>query len=196
MRSEQGLSVAELAQLGDHQWVNPPKGFIDVGRLLSEPGDIGLNPERLDEVEDIARRASIERQMHGEQSISPAPVEEVLKDIFGAKYRPRMKPTPLIRRLSRMKSEYVQHDGAEPSRPRGYIRPLCPAASCSDLKACAFDPCAGLCASPPGPVSREGAAYGHAVSLQARAAPGAGARPGSATRGHVRPARRALGWRR
>jgi hypothetical protein len=105
MRLEQGLSVAELAQLGDHQWVNPPKGFIDVGRLLSEPGDIVLNPERLDEVEDIASRANIERQMNGEPSISPAPVEEALRDILGAKYRPEMKPTPLIRRLSRMKSE-------------------------------------------------------------------------------------------
>jgi len=100
MRSEQGLSVEELAQLGDHQWVNPPKGFIDVGRLLSEPGDIVLNLERLDEAENVASR-----QMHGESSISPAPVEEVLKDILGAKYRPEMKPTPLIRRISRMKSE-------------------------------------------------------------------------------------------
>jgi hypothetical protein len=105
VHSKQGLSVAELAQLGEHRWVNPPKCFIDVGRLLSEPGDIVLNPERLDEVEDIASRANYERQTNGEQGISPAPVEEVLKEILGAKYRPEMKPSPLIGRLSRMKGE-------------------------------------------------------------------------------------------
>lgn len=105
MRSEQGLSVEELAQLGEHQWTHPPKGFIDVGKLLSEPGDIVLNPERLDEAEDAASRARYEVLESGKSSTSPVPVEAALKDILGAKYRPQMKPSPLIQRVSRMKKE-------------------------------------------------------------------------------------------
>lgn len=105
VRSEQGLSVEEVAQLGDHRWKNPPKGFIDVGGLLSEPGDIVLDPKRLEEVENEMSQAFREFENSGESNASPAPIEAVLKDIFGAKYRSAMKPTSLIQRVRRMKGE-------------------------------------------------------------------------------------------
>ncbi len=87
---EEGLDVAEVAQLGDHQWADPPRGFIHVGRLLEEPRDIVLdfgNVERLDH--DRSRQN----------------VEAVLADVFGDKYKPKMKPTLFLLRLSRMKGE-------------------------------------------------------------------------------------------
>jgi hypothetical protein len=88
--SQQGLSIAELAQLGDHQWADPPTGFLDLGRLLTAPGDIVLNGAHLDQLEGNRSRQE---------------VETVLRDLFGDKYVARMEPTPLIQRLRRMKQE-------------------------------------------------------------------------------------------
>jgi hypothetical protein len=40
VRGEEGLSVAALAQLGDHKWDSPPRGYVDIGRMLTRPRDI------------------------------------------------------------------------------------------------------------------------------------------------------------
>jgi len=93
VRGEEGLSVAELAQLGDHEWRRPPRGFIDVGRMLSEPRDIVLELEALEEMDDSSRDE--DREL----------VEARLKEILGVYYVPRMKPSPLLRRAARMKDE-------------------------------------------------------------------------------------------
>ena len=90
MKGEEGISVAEAAQLGDHQWENPPGGFINIKKLLDNPGDIVIRLDNVDALE-------------GDRSKENA--EKVLKDIFGEKYMPQMKPTPLLKRLSRMKQE-------------------------------------------------------------------------------------------
>ena len=92
LHSRQGLSVEALAQLGDHRWNYPPQGFIDVGALLLEPGDIVLNLEQIDNI-------------RGGPDADPAPVEAILRDTLGKKYRPSMTPTPLLQRLSRIKGE-------------------------------------------------------------------------------------------
>jgi hypothetical protein len=73
--------------------------------------------------------------------------------------------------------------GIEPAP--GGAKPL--AESRSDASGCAWSPAH---------VSREGTANGHAANLPARAATAAAARPAPASRGHVRPARRAPDWRR
>jgi len=93
LKGEEGISVAEAAQLGDHQWENPPQGFINIKKLLDNPGDIVI---RLDSVDALESERSKEN------------VEKVLKDILGEKYVPQMKPTPLLRRLARMKREMEQ----------------------------------------------------------------------------------------
>lgn len=93
LKGEEGISVAEAAQLGDHQWENPPQGFVNVKKLLDEPGDIVI---RLDNVDALK----------GERSRDNA--ERVLKDILGEKYVSEMRPTPLLKRLSRMKREMEQ----------------------------------------------------------------------------------------
>ena len=90
LKGEEGIGVAEAAQLGDHQWENPPGGFINIKKLLDNPGDIVIRLDNVDALE-------------GDRSKENA--EKVLKDIFGEKYVPQMKPTPLLKRLSRMKRE-------------------------------------------------------------------------------------------
>ena len=86
-----GLSVSQLAQLGDHKWEHPPSGFLDIGRMLSKPKDIVLNLDALDELDN-----------RGEDKTK---VEAALREHLGEYYRNKMKPTPLIKRLERMKSE-------------------------------------------------------------------------------------------
>lgn len=87
---EEGIPVSDVAQLGDHQWENPPRGFIDVKKLFQEPGDIVI---------DISNLKRLDREQSRDN------VEAVLKDIFGEKYRKSMKPTRLVERLLRMKAE-------------------------------------------------------------------------------------------
>jgi hypothetical protein len=90
IEGKEGISVVEVAQLGDHQWQDPPRGFIDISGLLTKPGDIILDIAHLDRVDGDRTRTD---------------VENVLRDIFGDKYVPEMKATRLISRLLRMKSE-------------------------------------------------------------------------------------------
>jgi len=87
---KEGLSVAELAQLGDHQWQRPPAGFLDIGRLFSAPGDIVL---------DFATLANVELD-------DASSVEAALRSVLGEAYATGMRPSPLIGRLSRMKGEW------------------------------------------------------------------------------------------
>jgi len=93
VRGEEGLSVAELAQLGDHQWDNPPRGYVDIGKMLSEPRDIVLEIKTLDEIDDHSDRKT-RRQM-----------ERALKVILGDYYVRRIARSPLLRRAKRMKRE-------------------------------------------------------------------------------------------
>lgn len=96
LRSEDGLDVAEIAQLGDDQWEDPPRGFIDLGRFLSEPSDIVVNAEHVEAFDDAPTRAN---------------AEQLLRDAFGAAYVPEMAPSALPRELMRMRDEIAS--GAE-----------------------------------------------------------------------------------
>lgn len=87
VRGEEGLSVAELAQLGDHRWKNPPRGFVDVGGLFSSPRDVVIDLDLLERAE----------RSHD--------VEAALRRLLGAHYLEQMKPSPLPRRLEHMKGE-------------------------------------------------------------------------------------------
>lgn len=89
LRSEEGLSVEEIAQLGDHRWDHPPKGFVDIGRMLAQPKDIVLD---IDALKDLDKD-------------QPRDMEALLRMVLGDYYVASMKPTPLIGRLLRMKSE-------------------------------------------------------------------------------------------
>lgn len=84
---DEGLSVEKVAQLGDHRWDKPPKGYIDIGRMLSRPKDIVL---RLDELKKLESAADVER---------------ALKSVLGDYYVRRMRASPITGRLDRMKKE-------------------------------------------------------------------------------------------
>lgn len=90
LRSEEGLDVAEIAQLGDHRWDDPPRGFLDLGRFLGEPSDVVLNFEHLEAFFDEPTRAR---------------AEQLLRDLFGTAYVDELPPSTLPRELLRMKDE-------------------------------------------------------------------------------------------
>jgi hypothetical protein len=89
VRGEEGLSVAELAQLGDHTWKEPPRGYLDLGGMLSQPKDIVIDLRAMKD-SDLERAAAVER---------------TLAEVFGQYYRMDLKPSPLLGRLARMKGE-------------------------------------------------------------------------------------------
>jgi hypothetical protein len=101
VRGEEGLSVAELAQLGDHRWQTPPQGYVNLGPLLDQPGDIVFHTKTFEELD----------RMSGE---NPALIERILRETFGDKYRSSMKPSLLPSRLQRMKQEIERgHESLE-----------------------------------------------------------------------------------
>lgn len=86
---KEAISVTEVAQLGDHVWEHPPRGFVDVGLMLSKPRDIVFDLVELDRLDDD----------HDQN------IEQILASILGEYYVREGTPTALIRRLVRMKSE-------------------------------------------------------------------------------------------
>ncbi len=99
LESREGLPVAEMAQLGHHQWATPPQGSIDLGRFFSEPHDLVIPLEEV-ERSDWAR--------------DPHRAEELLGRIFGSAYRPSMPASSLLPRLKRMRRELdLGHDTLE-----------------------------------------------------------------------------------
>jgi hypothetical protein len=92
VQGQEGLGVAELAQLGDHQWAVPPRGFLDIGRMLDQPADIVIQGKTLEGLAKV-------------RNDDPSAIEKLLGEIFGEKYRPSMKPSLLLGRLQRMKGE-------------------------------------------------------------------------------------------
>ena len=90
LKGTEGINVAEVAQLGDLQWENPPAGFINIARLFDSPGDIVIN---FDNIFNFAFHRNTEN------------AESILRDIFGDKYVDEMPNSKLISRLQRMKSE-------------------------------------------------------------------------------------------
>ncbi|MBN2714815.1 MAG: hypothetical protein JXX14_03105 [Deltaproteobacteria bacterium] len=91
---EESLSVAELIQLGDHQHPNPPRGYINAGKLFNNAKDIVIDVERMEDAfEGIERGRSREE------------VERLLEYVFGFCYVKNGVPSPLPRRIDRMKDE-------------------------------------------------------------------------------------------
>ncbi len=83
-----GISAEEVAQLGDHRWQKPPRGFVNIASMLEQPADIVIDLKAMD------RRAERELDIDG-----------LLRDLLGPHYRDSMKPSSLVRRLGRMKNE-------------------------------------------------------------------------------------------
>jgi len=89
VRGREGLSVEQVAQLGDHRFESPPRGYVDIGRMLSKPRDIVIKVELL-------QRLNLDKS---------GDVETLLRDLLGDYYVQKMTPSPITRRFVRMKKE-------------------------------------------------------------------------------------------
>ena len=87
VRDQEALSVSELAQLGKHQWEDPPKGYLHLGKWLSEPREIVLPLKGLNQLERGQR------------------IEQSLGLIFGGAFSQVGPASQLPARLTRMKGE-------------------------------------------------------------------------------------------
>lgn len=87
VRGDDGLPVGELAALLGMRFRDaaPPAGFVDLGRMFSDPRDITFDL-------DVLKRASREP-------------EAALVSTLGSCYVPKMHATALVGRLQRMKGE-------------------------------------------------------------------------------------------
>jgi hypothetical protein len=92
VKSEQGLDVARLAQLGDRRWKNPPPGFLDVGAFFSQPRDFVVTGEQLRRIDRLHRQ-------------EPGVLSEWLGQVLGPSYKSSMPPSPLVDRLQRISRE-------------------------------------------------------------------------------------------
>ncbi|OGF67859.1 MAG: hypothetical protein A2Y62_01180 [Candidatus Fischerbacteria bacterium RBG_13_37_8] len=97
---KEGLSVAEIAQLGDHQWKTPPKGFINIGKMLEKPKDIVISLDTLEQ--------TILSQSRQNEEVEA--IETVLKELFGDYYVPEMKSSPILKKFLRMKAEIQRQE--------------------------------------------------------------------------------------
>jgi hypothetical protein len=92
VRGDEGLAVADLVALDEDHPSHVPRGFIDLGGLLSRPHDVSLTTrdvETLDEGHDP---------------------EAMLSALLGDHYVASMRPSPLPGRLARMKREIERHE--------------------------------------------------------------------------------------
>lgn len=86
---EQGLSVAQVVQLGRHQWETPPGGYLDLGALFTQPRDFVVD----------------EREVKALKRHDAGGFSELLGKVLGPSYKAKMTPSPLLDRVQRMKRE-------------------------------------------------------------------------------------------
>jgi len=109
MKGNEGISVKEVAQLGDNQWENPPDGYINIANIFEKPSDIVL---------DASKLSKIIRDYSGESN--KLLIEAVLKDIFGNAYVKTMKNTGLFKQAKRIKGE-LERGGESFERKLRYL---------------------------------------------------------------------------
>lgn len=91
VEGDEGLHLGDALKLAGERSRVPIHGYLDVGRMLSHPKDIVLDLreiERLDQGHDV---------------------DGALASVLGEYYVREMKPSPLLRRLERVKGEVEQH---------------------------------------------------------------------------------------
>ena len=89
LESKEGISLREAKSVVGELETPIPDAFIDLGAMLRDPKDIVFDLEKLD----------------GHTGDKAANVEGILRDLLGNGYRTKMKPSPIVSRLRRMKDE-------------------------------------------------------------------------------------------
>jgi hypothetical protein len=93
VEGEEGLSVADVFTLANEKPRKMPRGYLDIGSMLAHPKDIVLDLRELDALDESRD------------------VEGALKSVLGRHYVASMKPSPLTKRLIRMKGEIDTQEG-------------------------------------------------------------------------------------
>jgi hypothetical protein len=107
LASEEGLSLRGAARLVDKELaIFVPDAYVDLGAMLREPQDITLD-------------FGLDLDSKNPMAVRPA-VEAMLKNILGKGYRPAMRPSPILERIARMKSE-IDHDDETVERKLHYL---------------------------------------------------------------------------
>jgi hypothetical protein len=94
VRGEEGIDVAGAARLANPSWSRVPGGFLDIGRMFAEPRDLVIDLPALEKLD--GDKADV--------------LAGGLRSFFGVYYRDRMKPSPLVGRLARMRAELDRGD--------------------------------------------------------------------------------------
>lgn len=92
LESREGLDVAALAQLGDHRWKEPPRGFLDLGAFFSQPRTFTISDQQLHTLDHMNRQ-------------DPGALSELLGQVLGPSYKSSMPASPLLQRLERISKE-------------------------------------------------------------------------------------------
>ncbi|MFO0754925.1 MAG: hypothetical protein U0359_00420 [Byssovorax sp.] len=87
VEGDEGLALAEVAELSGERLHVPVKGYLDLGHLLAHPKDIDLDLKGLTRMD---RRGDL---------------DGMIASVLGEGYNRSMKPSPLPARLGRMKGE-------------------------------------------------------------------------------------------
>jgi hypothetical protein len=93
LRGEEGLDMAEIVRTARADWRIRP-GHLDIGRMFAEPRDIVIDLSVLESLDDGG----------------PEGIDRALRSFFGVFYVDRMKASPLVARLARMRSEVERGD--------------------------------------------------------------------------------------
>lgn len=91
VRGDEGLRVADALTLLGERSARPPKGYLDIGHMLSHPKDIVLDLPQI-------------------RRLADEDIESAMKSVLGDHYVASVKPSPLPTRLRRMKDEIERHD--------------------------------------------------------------------------------------
>ncbi|MDP2276448.1 MAG: hypothetical protein Q8N23_04335 [Archangium sp.] len=89
LKGQEGVSVAEVAQLRDHPPETPPGGYLDVDAFLTQPRDL------------IVGRGELKALRRDD----PGAISELLGRLLGPAYKSSLPASPLIGRLQRMRKE-------------------------------------------------------------------------------------------
>jgi hypothetical protein len=84
LESKEGISLREAQSVAEVDDITLPNAYLDLGAMLRDPKDIVLDFSKVDPKLDI---------------------EGVLQDLVGNGYRTKMKPSPIVSRLRKMKDQ-------------------------------------------------------------------------------------------
>ena len=113
LASDEGLSLRAVAGMVEPQAaLYLPDAFLDLGALLREPSDIVIDLATFDDDDRLSRL--------NPEAVRPR-VETFLRGILGHGYAAKMKPSPIIERLERMKAELSLGHGETLERKLHYL---------------------------------------------------------------------------